>query len=97
MLGNTETDGERLVRLETQMRNLTEDVMAINMRIDRREGVQDERHHENTGRLQSIEGKLNEVSGAFKVGRWVINAVFAMVGGLATLALSKFFHVPMPP
>lgn len=90
----TETDGERLIRLETQMENLTQDVMDLNSRMDRREAVQDERHRENTSRLMGIEGVMREVKGAFGVGRWVIHGLFALLGA-AGLAVAERVAVVM--
>lgn len=50
----------------------------------------DARHKENGDRLGAIEKSLTEIAVYFKVGRWVMHAVWALGGSVATAFLIKW-------
>lgn len=83
-------DGERLARLETRFDNVEREMEELERRLEKREAIQDVRHDENRTRLSGIEGTLREIGGAFKVGRWVMHAIWAVAGTALGLLFAKW-------
>lgn len=86
-------DGERIARLEERLDNIETTLEETKARLDRREGIQDARHEENRTRLANIDGTMREISGAFKMGQWVMHVLWAIGGAVAAIVAAKWSGV----
>jgi hypothetical protein len=76
-----------------EMHLLMRRLEAIETDARRREEMQERRHRENTERFAKIEKVLIEASVYFKLGRWTMNILMAIGGGLIVAVLAKWAGV----
>jgi hypothetical protein len=74
----------------TEMHLLIRRLDTIEADARRREETQERRHGENTERFAKIEKVLIEASVYFKLGRWTMNILMAIGGGLVVAVLTKW-------
>jgi hypothetical protein len=88
----------------TEMHHLLRRLDTIEADARRREEMQQQRHDENTQRLYRIEKEtterfakiekvLTEASVYFKLGRWTMNLLMAIGGGMVVALLTKWVGV----
>ena len=56
----------------------------------RREDQQEARHAENRKRLEKIETTLAEAAFYFRLGRWTMNILAAIFGGMAVALITRW-------
>jgi hypothetical protein len=85
----------------TNMHHVIRRLEVIEADARRREESQQQRHEENTQRLYRIEKEtterfakiekvLTEASVYFKLGRWTMNILMAICGGMVVATLTKW-------
>lgn len=79
-----------LPALEVRVATLEREIRELKSRVDSAATVQDTRHTENGDRLASIEKTLTEIAVYLKIGRWVMHAVWAIGGSVATAFAMKW-------
>jgi hypothetical protein len=77
----------------TDMHLLIRRLDTIEADARRREETQEQRHRENTERFAKIEKVLIEASVYFKLGRWTMNILMAIGGGVIVALLTKWAGV----
>ena len=89
--------------LETRIANLEKDVHIINTQLRSLQDemkshvtVQGNHHSENSLRLTKIEHALVEIAVYFKLGRWVMYAVWTLIGGAGAVVLTKWLGTANP-
>lgn len=73
----------RLLQLESKLAELV-------LREEGREKANENKHVQNYKRLEGIEKTLAEIAVYFKIGRWVVNAIWAIGGTAAGLVFAKW-------
>ena len=78
------------------MRILDSEVRELREMVRGAATVQNSHHAENGLRLTAIENTMLEIKVYFKVGRWVMNAVWAVLGAAGAGLAVKWFGVTKP-
>lgn len=80
----------RMSSQEAKMESIRRDLEDMKEREETRRLLQDQRHEQNSLRLSSIEKVLTEIAVYFKLGRLVMNIVWAIGGTAVGLAVAKW-------
>lgn len=84
----------RLAILENDQRILDAELRDVKETVKGVSAVQSTQHAENGLRLTGIECTLLEIKVYFKVGRWVMNAIWAIGGAVAATLFAKWVGSP---
>ena len=86
----------RLATLERDVHVLDTELRGLRTAMTSHVTVQESHHSENSLRLTKIEHALVEIAVYFKLGRWVMYAVWTLIGGAAAVVLTKWLGTAKP-
>jgi hypothetical protein len=80
-----------MTTLESRVAQLEHEVRSVRSDLSNTAALQHSQHQENGMRLTAIENTLLEIKVYFKIGRWVVNTVWALGGAVAGAFMIKWF------
>jgi hypothetical protein len=85
------TTPERIATLEADLRGLQRQLEDLTHTVKANERKQDERHEQNQEVLGGIKLSVEKFSLYFGVGRYVMHAVWSLIGAGAAAAIMRYF------